>query len=286
MHAALSDVEVLLNKLLIVAVLLMPLAVECFWLAATPSYREFWESKKADAAFVITGGEDPSASTDVWVCWQKSGFSVFTHGKESLFKGEVPRLDCTAPLSESVFALLQDEIRTIAEIAMVTFRDKKFWEDYYFVWDSYYSRRFQREVCAPEVVSLMETGLSHHDGQYHYWVWILGRNFIWQESTRVEVELEDLFMESPEREWFKVLANVVKTDLRHMSTLSNILPIEKFDQFLITEEGLKILFQPYELTGFPPDSFAEVVVSWDLLRPFLKPGAPVTIWYEKQLQKR
>jgi len=23
-----------------------------------------------------------------------------------------------------------------------------------------------------------------------------------------------------------------------------------------------------------------------LLRPFLKPGDPVTIWYEKQLQKR
>ena len=63
------------------------------------------------------------------------------------------------------------------------------------------------------------------------------------------------------------------------------LPFEESDQFLIAEEGLKIIFQPYEISG-PFDNVVEVVVSWDLMAPFLKPGAPVTIWYEKQLQKR
>jgi len=49
---------------------------------------------------------------------------------------------------------------------------------------------------------------------------------------------------------------------------------------------LKILFHHYEVTTGPYYNIVEVVVSWDLMAPFLKPDAPVTRWYEKQLQKR
>ena len=47
MHAAWSDVEVLLKKYLLVAALLMLLAVWCLWLAAAPGYREYWDTRKA-----------------------------------------------------------------------------------------------------------------------------------------------------------------------------------------------------------------------------------------------
>ena len=100
----------------------------------------------------------------------------------------------------------------------------------------------------------------------------------------VEVALADLFKDSPSREWFEVLAKEVWADLRRQKAYvyEDSLPFREFDQFLITDRGLQILIWEQRLFG----DVIEVVVSWDLLSPFLKPGAPVTIWYEKQLQKR
>ena len=99
--------------------------------------------------------------------------------------------------------------------------------------------------------------------------------------------LADLFKDSPSSEWFQVLAKEVEADLRRQSAywIDDHLPFGGFDQFVITEKGLKILFQPYEIDTGPYFNFIEVVVSWDLLGPYLKPGAATTIWYQ-QLQKR
>jgi hypothetical protein len=277
-----------LNKLLIVAVLMIPLAVECVRFAATPSYREYWDSKKAHVDYTCTGRGNPSATTEIWVCWQKTGFSVFTKGKEDIFEGVIPRLDCTAPLSEAVFALLQDEIRTIAKLKRDNSLSGMSWSMWYFVIDSTDRRSFIKGLCTPEVVSLEEDRYYFIDWAMIPSIGVLGRNFIWHDSSMMEIELEDLFEKSPGREWFAVLAKKVEDDLRRQKAafLDDRLPFEKFDQFLITAEGLKIIFQPYEIDTGPFCYFVEVVVSWDLMSPFLKPGAPVTIWYEKQLQKR
>ena len=102
-----------------------------------------------------------------------------------------------------------------------------------------------------------------------------------------EIELQDLFDDSAGRVWFAVLAKEVEADLRRQgySDLDAYLPFEQFDEFLINEEGLEIIFQNYAfysgMNGFPV-----AYVSWDLLAPFLKPDTPVTRWVEKELQKQ
>ncbi|MBT6452030.1 MAG: hypothetical protein HOK60_03400 [Planctomycetes bacterium] len=83
-----------------------------------------------------------------------------------------------------------------------------------------------------------------------------------------------------------MLTKEVTNDLRRHISDADYRPYLEIYQFLITEQGLEILFQPSEVTHYRTHQFSGVVVSWDLLSPFLKPGAPVTIWYEKQLQKR
>ena len=277
MHAALIDVEVFLKNFVIVAVFFILLAVWCVWLAATPVYLEYWEDQEA-------ADSERSGTTKVWVCSQQSGFSVFTHGKQIEFLGTIPQLDCAGPLSESVFEFLQEEIRNNAKISILTIQDKKFWDEYYFVWDTDERRQFQWGLCAPDVLSVLETRYFMTGGYNRPGEWLVGRIFIWQDSSMVEVALADLFKDSPSREWFEVLAKEVWADLRRQKAYvyEDSLPFREFDQFLITDRGLKILIWEQRLFG----DVIEVVVSWDLLSPFLKPGAPVTIWYEKQLQKR
>ncbi len=288
MHAALIDVEAFLKNFVIVAVFIMLLAVLCVLLAATPVSREYWETRKAGVPPISERLAAPTEDTEVWVCWQKTGFSVFTKGKEDIFLGEIPRLDRTAPLSESVFDLLQEEIRTVAKERRANSLKYKSLSMRYLVLDSYYSRTFVKNLCSSEVLSLMEIHYFAPDYAAHPGFGVLGRNFIWHDSIMVEIGLADLFEESPGREWFVVLEKAVEAYLMPMMDeyLEDQLPFEEFDQFLIAEEGLKIIFQPYEIMSGPYDNFVEVVVSWDLMSPFLKPGAPVTIWYEKQLQKR
>ena len=289
MHAALSDVEVLLKKYLLVTALLMLLAVWCLWLAATPVYREYWETKKAGVppiSPIVESLAAPSEDTEVWVCWLKTGFSVFTKGKEDIFRGEIPRLDRAEPLSESVFGLLQEEIRTTAKTRRANARSGMSWSMTSFVLDTYYSRTFSKNLCSPEVLSLMEIQYFAPDWAAHPGLTALGRNFIWHDSIMMEIGLADLFKESPGRDWFEVLEKGVEAKLLLMDEyFESQVPFEEFDQFLIAEEGLKIIFQPYEISG-PFDKVVDVVVSWDRLSPFLKPDAPVTRWYEKQLQKR
>ena len=288
MHAALNVVEVLLNKLLIVVAFLMPLAVECVRLAATPSFYERWDTRKAgeieDEPLLI-----PTVDGKYWTFWQKTGFSVFTKGKEDVFEGIIPQLDCTEPLSEAVFDFLQEEIRAVAKRKRDTSLEPHpvCPPEHFIVHDSVYIRTFKKGVCTPEVVSLKEYRYFYPDWAAHEGIGIKGRNFVWNGSAMREIRLADLFEESPGRDWFALLAKEVEADLRRQSysQFDGFLPFEKFDQFLITEDGLKIIFQRYAFSsgyyGFPT-----ATVSRDRLSPFLKPGAPVTRWYEKQLQKQ
>ena len=153
--------------------------------------------------------------------------------------------------------------------------------------DSTYIRTFQKGLCTSEVVSLKEYRCFYPDGASHEGIIIRGRNFVWDGSAIREIELADLFDESSGGDWFAVLAKEVEADLRRQgyAPFDEYLPFEKFDQFLIIEEGLEIIFQNYAFSsgihGFPV-----AYVSWDLLAPFLKPGAPVTRWVERELQKQ
>jgi hypothetical protein len=295
-HAALIDVEAFLKNFVIVAVFLMLLAVLCVLLAATPSFYERWDTRKAGEYYYGHRGMDfqlPVSSVDqkVWAFWQKTGFSVFTKGKEDFFKAEIPQLDCTSPLSEAVFKFLQEEIRTLArKIRDENLNNLNLVSTYYsnsLVHDSTYINTFQKGLCTSEVVSLKEYWCFYPDGASHEGIGIIGRNFVLNGSAMQEIELKDLFDESSGRDWFAVLAKEVEADLRRQgySSFDEYLPFEEFGQFLITGEGLKIIFQNYAFSsgihGFPV-----AYVSWDLMAPFLKPDAPVTRWYEEQLQKR
>ena len=298
MHAALIDVEVFLKQFVIVAVFLMLLAVLCVLLAATPSFYERWDTRKAGEYYYGHRGMDfqlPVSSVDqkVWAFWQKTGFSVFTKGKEDFFKAEIPQLDCTSPLSEAVFKFLQEEIRSLARKT----RDRSLnnlnlvsaYGSNSLVHDSTVIRTFQKGLCTSEVVSLKGYWCFYPDGASHEGIEIIGRNFVLNGSALQEIELKDLFDESSGRDWFAVLAKEVEADLRRQGywLYDEYLPFEQFhfDQFLIVEEGLKIIFQNYAFSsgihGFPV-----AYVSWDLMAPFPKPDAPVTRWYEEQLQKR
>jgi len=297
MHAAWSDVEVLLKKYLLVAALLMLLAVLCLWLAVTPSYYERWDTRKAGESYYGHRGIEfrlPVSSVDqkVWAFWQKTGFSVFTKGKEDFFKAEIPQLDCTEPLSEAVFKFLQEEIRAVAKRIRDTSLEPRqlyllYSEQHFIVHDSTLIRTFQKGLCTSEVVSLKDYWCFYDDAASHEGISIKGRNFVLNGSALQEIELKDLFDDSSGRDWFAVLAKEVEADLRRQgySQFDEYLPFEEFGQFLITGEGLKIIFQNYAFSsgmyGFPA-----AYVSWDLLAPFLEPDAPVTRWYEEQLQKQ
>ncbi|NCF56886.1 MAG: hypothetical protein GWP41_11600, partial [Planctomycetia bacterium] len=92
MRAALIEVEGYLKTLLIVAAFLMPLFVWFVELAARPSFYECWDTRKAGEYYYDHQGCDleglpvPSVDQKVWAFWQKTGFSVFTKGKEDFFK--------------------------------------------------------------------------------------------------------------------------------------------------------------------------------------------------------
>ena len=236
---------------------------------------------------VEAGVSDPSSSRTVRVLEQYSGFSFLGRGKQDIFRAELPLCECDGPLSESVHDHLWQEITTTAEEVEVNILEEKHWGRHYFVWDSYYDIRFHLQVCTPRVVSLLEKREYMHDSAAHPGLSVIGRNFIWQDSIPLEIGLADLFKDSPANEWFQVLAKEVEADIRRQNAywIDDHLPFEGFDQFDITEKGLKILFQPYEIDTGPYFNFIEVVVSWDLLGPYLKPGAATTIWYQ-QLQKR
>ena len=289
MHAALIDVEAFLKNFVIVAVFIMLLAVWCVWLAATPSYREFWDTRKAgelsQEPLLI-----PTVDGKYWTFWQKTGFSVFTKGKEDVFEGIIPQLDCTEPLSEAVFDFLQEEIRAVAKkIRETSLMDDQSWsEEHFFVHDSVYIRTFEKGVCTPEVVSLKEYRYFYPDDASHEGIFIKGRNFVWNGSAMREIALADLFDGSSLRDGFAVLEKEVKKDLIDRDLYDFYIgefSLEPSRQFLITKEGLKIIFQRYALGGYYSiDSVA--TVPWNRLSSLLKPGAPVTIWYEKQIQKK
>jgi hypothetical protein len=238
----------------------------------------------------------PVSSVDqkVWAFWQKTGFSVFTKGKEDFFKAEIPQLDCTSPLSEAVFKFLQEEIRAVAKRIRDTSLEPRqlyllYSEQHFIVHDSTLIGTFQKGLCTSEVVSLKDYWCFYPDTASHEGIRIYGRNFVLNGSAMQEIGLADLFDESSGRDWFAVLAKEVEADLRRQrySDFDWYLPFEQFhfDQFLITAEGLEIIFQNYAFNsgihGFPV-----AYVSWDLLAPFLKPDAPVTRWVEKELQKQ
>ena len=287
-----------MNKLLIVAAILMVLAVVCVVLAVTPSYHERWDLRKAGEYYYGHHGYDfrmPALSVDqkVWAYWQKTGFSVFTKGKEYFFEAEIPQLDCAEPLSGAVFKFLQEEVRTMAQ----KIRDNNLsnlnlvsaYSSNSLAHDSTYLNTFHKRLCTSEVVSLKEYWCFYPDGASKEGIGISGRNFVLNGSAMQEIELEDLFDDSLEQAAFAVLEKEVEADLLRQGysdlELKDELPTEPFDQFLIVEEGLKILFQNYAfysgMHGFPVAN-----VSWDLLAPFLKPDAPVTRWVEKELQKQ
>ena len=287
-----------MHKLLALILLLFSVLTAFVLVAGTPRHHEFLLEQEAvnSNPWVTRYHEflteleplyfNPSEPRSARVLWRKSGFSIFNRGKEDIFWGELPLLDCGGPLSESVFDLLWEEITTEAEDRRVLIPKEKFLREHYFVWDSYYCRRYQLEACAPQVVSLLEREEYWHDYYVHPGVRVSGRNFIWKDSRLVELNLADLFKDSPTNDWYEVLSNEVTAELRRRFLDSDsYFPYEQIYTFLITEKGLKILFQPYEVTTGPYQNFIEVVVSWDLLEPYLKPGAPTTIWYQ-QLQKQ
>ena len=289
MHAALSYVEVLLNKLVIVAAFLMPLAVWCVELAATPSIYERWDTRKAgelsQEPLLI-----PTVDGKYWTFWQKTGFSVFTKGKEDVFEGIIPQLDCTEPLSEAVFEFLQEEIRTVAKMKRDTSLEPHPWcrPEYFIVHDSVYIRTFEKGVCTPEVVSLKEYRYFYPDWAAHEGIGIRGRNFVWNGSAMREIGLADLFDGSSLEDGFAVLEKEVINDLIDQDVYDFYIgdfSLEPSRQFLITKEGLKIIFQRYALGGYYSID-SEATVPWNRLSSLLKPGAPVTIWYEKQIQKK
>ena len=285
-----------MNKLLIVAAIVMVLAVVCVVLAVTPSYHERWDFRKAGEYYSGHHGYDfripaPGVNQKVWAYWQKTGFSVFTKGMEDFFEAEIPQLDCAEPLSGAVFKFLQEEMRTLAQ----KIRDENLsnlnllraYSSNSLAHDSTILNTFHIGLCTPEVVSLKEYWCYFPTGASKETVGVGGRNFVLNGSAMQEIGLQDLFDDSAGRDWFAVLAKEVEADLRRQgySEFDGYLPFEQFDQFLIIEEGLKIIFHNYAFfSGF--NGFPVAYVSWDLLAPFLKPDTPVTRWVEKELQKQ
>ena len=279
-----------MNKLLIVAVFLMPLAVECVRLAARPSYCEFLDTRKAGEPYSGHRGIDfdrlPVLSVDqkVWAFWQKTGFSVFTKGKEDFFKAEIPQLDCTEPLSEAVFKFLQEEIRASAKRQRETSLEPHWlcYPEHFFVHDSTYYCIFQKRLCTPEVVSLEEYRSFYPDWAIHDGITVLGRNFVWNGFVIRELELADLFEGSSEGDWLAVLEK--ELEVAGIQEWTENYSLKPTRQFFMTREGLNLIFQRYELGGLY--SQTSKMVPWERLSSILKPDTPVTRWVERELQKK
>ena len=267
----------------------MVLAVVCVMLAVTPSYHERWDFRKAGEYYSGHHGYDfripaPGVNQKVWAYWQKTGFSVFTKGKEDFFKAEIPQLDCTEPLSEVVFKFLQEEIRAVGkEFRETSLMDDHGWSrEYFFVRDSTYIRTFEKGLCIPEVVSLEEYRCFFPDWAAHEGIWIKGRNFVWNGSAIREIGLADLFDGSSERAWLAVLEK--ELEVAGVQEWTENYSLKPTRQFFITREGLNLIFQRYELGGYY--SQTSKMVPWNRLNSILKPDTPVTRWVEKELQKQ
>lgn len=283
-----------MNKLLIVAAFLLPLAVECVRLAAAPSFYERWDTREAGEYHYDQHGADleglpvPSVDQKIWAFWQKTGFSILNKGKEDFFKAEIPQLDCNEPLSEAVFEFLQKEIRAVAkEFRETSLMDDHGWsKEHFFVRDSTYIRTFEKGLCIPEVVSLEEYRCFYPDWAAHEGIWIKGRNFVWNGSAIREIGLADLFDGSSERAWLAVLEKELEVALLGLRSRewTEDFSLKPTRQFFMTREGLNLIFQMYELGGLY--SHTSLKVPWDRLSSILKPDTPVTRWVEKELQKQ
>ena len=272
---------------------MVPLFAWFVELAARPSFYERWDTRKAGEGYYDHISHElesvPVSSVDqkVWAFWQKTGFSVFTKGKEDFFKAEIPQLDCTEPLSEAVFKFLQEEIRAVGkEFRETSLLDDHGWsKEYFFVRDSTYIRTFEKGLCIPEVVSLEEYRCFFPDWATHEGIRIKGRNFVWNGSAIREIALADLFAGSSEGDWLAALKKELEIALldRGFQQATDYFSLKPTRQFFMTREGLNIIFQMYELGGLY--SHTSIIVPWERLSSILKPDAPVTQWVEKELQK-
>lgn len=279
-----------MKTLLIVAAILMPLAVECVRLAAAPSFYERWDTREAGERYydhtsdVLETVPVSSVDQKVWSFWQKTGFSVFTKGKEDFFKAEIPQLDFTEPLSEAVFKFLQEEIRAVAKRKRETSLEphRLCYPEHFMVHDSTYYRILQKRLCTPEVVSLEEYRYFYPDWAVHDGIIVLGRNFVWNGSAIQELELEDLFEGSSEEEWLAVLEK--ELEVAGLQEWTESYSLKPTRQFFMTREGLNFIFQRYELGGYHSET--SKMVPWNRLSSILKPGSPVTRWVKRELQKQ
>ena len=279
-----------MNKFVIVAAILMPLVAEFVRLAAAPSFYERWDTREAGENYydhishVLEAVPDSSVDQKVWAFWQKSGFSVFTKGKEDFFFAEIPQLDCTEQLSEAVFKFLQEEIRTVAYRIRETSLEphRLCYPEHFLVHDSTYYRIFQNRLCTPELVSLEEYRYFYPDWAVHDGITVLGRNFVWNGSAIQELELADLFEGSSEGDWLAVLEQ--ELEVAGIQEWTENYSLKPTRQFFITREGLNLIFQRYELGGYY--SQTSKMVPWNRLNSILKPDTPVTRWVEKELQKQ
>ena len=268
----------------------MPLAVECVRLAAAPSFYERWDTLEAGENYydhishVLEDVPDSNVDQKVWAFWQKTGFSVFTKGKEDFFLAEIPQLDCNEPLSEEVFKFLQDEIRAVAKRIRETSLEphRLCYLEHFLVHDSTYYRIFQNRLCTPELVSLEEYRYFYPDWAVHDGITVLGRNFVWNGSAIQELELADLFEGSSEGDWLAVLEQ--ELEVAGIQEWTENYSLKPTRQFFITREGLNLIFQRYELGGYY--SQTSKMVPWNRLNSILKPDTPVTRWVEKELQKQ
>ena len=267
----------------------MPLFAWFVELAARPSFYESWGTRKvgeiSDEPLLI-----PAAEGRYWTFWQKTGFSVFTKGKEDVFEGIIPELDCTAPISRAVMEFLQEEIRDVAErlrdASLID--DSRYLSEHFFVHDSIYVRTFEKELCAPEVMSLREYRYFYPDSAAHEGIVIRGRNFVWDGAFMSKILLTDLFDPSKFKIAFALVEKEVIQDLIDQNLYEARIRdfyLDPAEEFLISREGLKILFQRYAWGGYySVDSVA--TVPWNRLSSFLKPDTPVTRWVERELQKQ
>ncbi len=279
-----------MKTLLIVAVLMVPLFAWFVELAARPSFYERWDTRKAGEDYydhishVLESVPVSSVDKKVWAFWQKTGFSVFTKGKENFFKAEIPQFDCTEPLSEAVFKFLQEEIRAVAKKIRETSLEphRLCYPEHFLVHDSTYYRIVQKRLCTSELVSLEEYRYFYPDWAIHDGITVLGRNFVWNGSAIQELEMADLFEGSSEGDWLAVLEK--ELEVAGVQEWTENYSLKPTRQFFITREGLNLIFQRYELGGYY--SQTSKMVPWNRLNSILKPDTPVTRWVEKQLQKQ
>lgn len=251
------------------------------FIAFVPHQRESWEVAEA-------GSPDPSGNRNTWKLERRSGFRIFGRGLSKTFNAEIPPFESDSPLADSVFDLLRKEALATAPAEDINplseGLDPWRYEGGTYAYSSALS--YQAVTCDPLLLSLLITH-RYYTGGAHSNYNLTSRNFLWQDSSLVELQLSDLFIDTPAREWFEVLAKDVETDLRRQeaSSVDYNLPFEEFSNFTITDKGLVIHFEPYEVSSFA-HGFLSVVEPWESLRPFLKPGALLTRWVQQQGQQQ